>query len=143
MAKPNVLVVCPPDHYLLRNLTQIQDAAEIHVGAKLQELEPFAATAEIILYSGLTGKGVQLQQLWRHAGNVRWVHSLSAGLEKLLFPELVESAVPVTNARGVFKRSLAEFAVLGMLFFYKRVRRMVESQRVQQWDSFEVDWLPG
>jgi phosphoglycerate dehydrogenase-like enzyme len=71
------------------------------------------------------------------------VHSLSAGVEKLLIPEFVESPVPLTNARGVFKRPLAEFVVLGMLYFFKHVRRLVESQRNHRWDDFLVDWLPG
>ena len=44
--------------------------------------------------------------------------------------------MPLTNARGVFKRSLAEFAVLGMLYFTKRVRRLVDSQRAHKWDDF-------
>ncbi len=143
MAKPNVLVVCPPDHYLLRNLTPIKELATIHVGATPDTVLPFAPDAEIVLYSGLTGKGITLQELWQHAPNIRWIHSLSAGLEKLLFPELVESEVPVTNARGVFKRSLAEFALLGMLYFFKRVRHLVESQRLHNWTDFNVEWLPG
>ncbi|MBV8833935.1 MAG: D-2-hydroxyacid dehydrogenase, partial [Acidobacteriaceae bacterium] len=46
-------------------------------------------------------------------------------------------------ARGVFKRPLAEFAVLGILYFYKRVRRLVESQRQHRWDDFLVDMVPG
>lgn len=143
MAKPNVLVVCPPDHYLLRNLAPIQELGEIHIGATLEELLPFAQNAEIILYSGLTGKSLKLQELWTHTSQVRWIHSLSAGLDKLLFPELVASNIPLTNARGVFKRPLAEFAVLGMLYFYKQVRHMVESQRAHRWTDFMVEWLPG
>jgi phosphoglycerate dehydrogenase-like enzyme len=72
---------------------------------------------------------------------VRWVHSLSAGVEKVLFPEFIASDVPLTNARGVFKRSLAEFAVLGMLYHSKRVRRLVESQRKNHWDDFKVKFI--
>jgi phosphoglycerate dehydrogenase-like enzyme len=63
-------------------------------------------------------------------------------VEKLLFPELIESPIIVTNARGVFKRPLAEFAVLGMLYFYKEVRRLVDNQRAKRWDEFMVDQLP-
>lgn len=106
-------------------------------------LEREVADAEIILYSGLTGKSVTLREIWPYAKKVRWVHSLSAGVEKVLFPELIESPVVLTNARGVFKRSLAEFAVLGMLYFYKRVRRLVDNQRSHHWDDFYVDMLPG
>src|SRR2546423_7090819 len=143
MAKTDVLVICPPDHYVLRNLEPIRNAANIYVGNELKSVEEHARGTEIILYSGLAGNTVPFREVWPHAKKVRWIHSLSAGLDKLLFPELIESPVVVTNARGVFKRSLAEFAVLGMLYFYKRVRRLVESQRAHKWDDFFVDWLPG
>jgi phosphoglycerate dehydrogenase-like enzyme len=142
MSKPNLLVVCSPDHYVLRNLESIRNAANISVGDDSATLERETPGADIILYSGLTGKAT-FPEVWDLAKNVKWVHSLSAGVEKLLIPEFVESAVPLTNARGVFKRSLAEFVVLGMLYFYKHVRRLVESQRSQHWDNFMVDWLPG
>ena len=113
------------------------------MSSDLTVLEHEAEDAEIILYSGLTGKSATLQEIWPYAKKLRWVHSLSAGVEKILFPELIESPVVLTNARGVFKRSLAEFAVLGMLYFYKRVRRLVDNQRSHRWDDFNVDMLPG
>jgi phosphoglycerate dehydrogenase-like enzyme len=138
MPKTKVLVICPPDHYALRNLAPLKDLAEISVSNEEAELERLAPEAEVILYSGLTGKAVNFHEVWKHAKTVRWVHSLSAGVEKMLFAELTESDVPVTNARGVFKRSLAEFAVLGMLYHYKRVRLLVENQRAHQWDNFSV-----
>lgn len=143
MPKPTLLVICPPDHYVLRNLDGIHEKANIFVSNDLAEVEQHAAAADAILYSGLTGKSVRLEEVWPYARQVKWVHSLSAGVEKLLFPALIESPVPVTNARGVFKRPLAEFAILGMLYFYKGVRRLVESQRAHRWDDFQVDWLRG
>jgi len=138
MPKTKVLVICPPDHYALRNLVPLQELADISVSNDEAELEKLAPYAEVILYSGLTGKAVNFHEVWKHAKGVRWVHSLSAGVEKMLFPELIESDVPVTNARGVFKRSLAEFAVLGMLYHYKKVRLLVENQRAHKWDNFSV-----
>lgn len=143
MGKPNLLVICPPDHYALRNLDAIGDSANIFISNDLAELEQHAPDAEIVLASGLTGKSVPFPEIWRRAPRIKWVHSLSAGVEKLLFPELIESPVPVTNARGVFKRPLAEFAILGMLYFSKQVRRLVENQRAHRWDDFAVDWLRG
>jgi len=143
MPKPNLLVVCPPDHYVLRNLEPLRDSADISVGDDPQTLDRTAPAADIILYSGLTGKAAPFRDVWERAKNVKWVHSLSAGVEKLLIPEFAHSPVPLTNARGVFKRSLAEFVVLGMLYFYKHVRRLVENQRSHRWDDFTVDWLPG
>lgn len=143
MSKPQVLVICPPDHYVLRNLNGIRERANVFISNDLQAIEQHAPQADIILYSGLTGESVRFEEVWTRAKEVKWVHSLAAGVEKLLFPALIESPVPVTNARGVFKRPLAEFAILGMLYFYKHVRRLVESQRAHRWDDFMVDWLPG
>ncbi len=142
MAKTKVLALCPPDHYVLRNLRPIEDDLELHAGAELKDFLPFAAEAEVVLYSGVTGKIASVQELWEHFQHVRWIHSLSAGLDKLLFPELIDSDIVVTNARGVYKRSLAEFAVLGMLYHYKQVRRLVDSQRAHAWQDFMVDWMP-
>ena len=142
MSKPNLLVVAPPDHYVLRNFESLRELANVHVGNDAETLERYGPDAEVILYSGIVG-GVSFEQIWRSAKQVQWVHSLSAGVEKALIPDFVSSPVPLTNARGVFAPSLAEFAILGMLYFYKRVRRLVDNQRAHKWDAFLVDWLRG
>ena len=143
MSKPKLLVVSPPDHYLLRNLDAIRNEAEIHIGNSMSDFQPFTANADIILYSGVASGMHTVGELWAKTPKVRWIHSLSAGVEKVLSPELTESDVPVTNARGVFKRPLAEFALLGMLYFYKRVPLMRANQKARQWVPFSVDWLHG
>jgi phosphoglycerate dehydrogenase-like enzyme len=141
MSKPNLLVLSSPDHYALRNLEAIKDAANIFITNDEAAAVNFAPTADVILFSGMTGKTVDFSKVFTAAVKVRWVHSLSAGVEKLLLPAFAESAVPLTNARGVFKRSLAEFVVLGMLYFTKRVRRMVENQRARKWDNFSTEFI--
>ena len=49
------------------------------------------------------GTVLLLQDIWPHLSNLKWIHSASAGVEKLLFPELVESPVVVTNAKVSLK----------------------------------------
>jgi phosphoglycerate dehydrogenase-like enzyme len=142
MQKPNVLVVCPPNHYALRNLAPLHEQANIWVGNDTEALSKHAPDAEIIVYSGLTGETVDFAEVWHHTRNIRWVQSLAAGVEKLLIPELVESDVLLTNARGVFKRSLADFVIFGVLFHYKRGRLLIENQRAHRWADFRVGWLP-
>lgn len=41
-----------------------------------------------------------LQDIWPHLTNLKWIHSASAGVEKLLFPDLIKSKVLVTNAKA-------------------------------------------
>jgi phosphoglycerate dehydrogenase-like enzyme len=77
------------------------------------------------------------------APSVRWIHSRSAGVEYLMFPAVVESAAPLTNARGVFSASLGEFVMAAVLFFAKDFPRMRRSQAARTWDPFDVDWAQG
>ena len=61
----------------------------------------------------------------------------------MLFPELAESAVTLTNARGVFSEILGEFVVAAVLFFAKGLRRMVRSQEAGVWDQFDTVEVAG
>jgi phosphoglycerate dehydrogenase-like enzyme len=84
-----------------------------------------------------------LEPLFKAHPGIRWVHCRFAGLDGLLFPELVESAVPLTNGRGSFSRSLGEFAVAGLLYFAKDFPRMRRRQAVREWQPFDVEDLHG
>ena len=77
------------------------------------------------------------------ATRVRWVHNLAAGVEKILSREIIESSVPLTNGRGVFRRALGEWAVGAMLFFAYDLRRALRSQGAGIWDRFEHEELHG
>ena len=95
-----------------------------------------APKADVILSACFSGG--PFQTAWPLAGRAQWVHTLSAGVEHLLTPGFAASPVPLTNARGVYKRSLAEFALLGILYFAKDVPRMLANQRAGRWEPFEV-----
>jgi phosphoglycerate dehydrogenase-like enzyme len=64
-------------------------------------------------------------------------------VEKILFPELVSSPAILTNARGVFKRALAEFVVGAVLYFAKDFRRLIRSQQAGVWQQFEMQEVHG
>jgi phosphoglycerate dehydrogenase-like enzyme len=140
--KAKLLVIAPPHHPALHSLQRIGAQAEISISEETAELEHLAPAAEVILWTGLSAP-VNFPGVWQRAHAVRWIHSLTAGVEKLLFPALVGSPVPLTNARGVFKRALAEFAVLGILFHTKKVRRLIDNQRERKWDDFSVRFADG
>jgi phosphoglycerate dehydrogenase-like enzyme len=143
MSKTNLLVISPPGHYALRYLAPLRDLSELSISEDEAELEKLAPAAEVILLSGSAGKSVNFATIWKRAKSVRWVHSLSAGVDTVLFPELVASNVQLTNARGVFKRSLAEFALLGILFHFKKLPRLIDNQRRHTWDNFYVKLALG
>jgi phosphoglycerate dehydrogenase-like enzyme len=60
-----------------------------------------------------------------------------------VFDALAESAVEMTNSRGVFGPALGEFAATAVLFFAKELRRMVRNQAERRWEAIEVEMVAG
>jgi len=141
MDDSTVLVLADPTDPLLAMLKALPENTRIAVGDRVEAFAQAASEADVIL--NWTGSRELLQQVWRMAPRVRWVHSRSAGLYDLLFPELAESCVPLTNARGVFSEILGEFAIGAVLFFAKGFRRMVRSQEAGLWDQFDTVEVAG
>ncbi len=97
--------------------------------------------AEVILH--WAGSRDLLRSAFLANPRVRWIHSRAAGLDKTLFPELIESAVLLTNGTGVFSPSLGEFALAAILYFAKDFRRMLRNQEAGRWAPFEVEGIAG
>jgi len=56
---------------------------------------------------------------------------------------MIQSPAPLTDGRGVFKDSLAEFSIASILFFAKSLRRLVSSQEAGRWEQFDVEQIRG
>jgi phosphoglycerate dehydrogenase-like enzyme len=137
MSHINLLVLADPSQPQLKMLEQLRQTATVTVGNTLQAVEPSAPRADVIF--AWSGNRDLLEQIWSSARQVKWVHSMAAGLDNLLFAALVESPVPLTNSRGVFSQSLGEFVMGAVLFFAKDLRRMVRNQDAGIWEAFDVD----
>ncbi len=137
----NVLVLSDPAAAHLSVLDPLRHTARLTITGDPAQAAAAAADADIILNGMFNGD--LLRAAFPAAKQVRWVHTLSAGVDAVLFPELVESPVPLTNGRGVFKRSLGEFAVAAALFFAKDLRRMVHNQEAGVWHQFDIEELAG
>jgi phosphoglycerate dehydrogenase-like enzyme len=141
MDDSTVLVLADPAAPELAMLEDLPDTTTIAVGLTPEAFERAAPRADVILNGQADAK--VLEHVWRMAPRVRWVHSLSAGLDGMLFPELVESPIPLTNARGVFSDALGEFAIGAALFFAKDLRRLVRNQMAGAWEPFDVVTIRG
>ena len=84
-----------------------------------------------------------LEPAWSAAEDLRWIHSASAGVDGLLFPELTRSDVVVTNARGVFDEAMAEYVIALILLFSKGLLGVLERQRRHEWEHRDTEMLKG
>jgi len=97
--------------------------------------------AEVVL--GWDFSAGTLREVWPHARSLRWVHWGGAGVDAVLFPELVQSDVLLTNSRGVFDRPMAEY-VLGLIIaFAKRFPETLALQAKRDWRHRIGECLEG
>jgi phosphoglycerate dehydrogenase-like enzyme len=141
MADIKVLAFLRPNDPGLPALARMPSGVKALVAHNVDDALPLAAEADALLVA--TGNAATLERIWRAAPRLRWVHTRPAGVDHLLFADLVRSPVPMTNSRGVFSSSLAEFAAFGLLFFLKNTPHLLRSQQLAKWAVYEPGALRG
>lgn len=84
-----------------------------------------------------------LRSAWPAADSLRWVQVAAVGVDAVLFDELLDSEVIVTNSRGIFERPIAEYVLGQILSFAKDFRRSARAQEAQRWQHFESEPIAG
>ncbi len=130
-----VLVLADPAAPALRELDAIGHGVTVKIGKTADALGDAVREARVLF--NWTGSKPEVGKILQTAPKLEWIHAMYAGLDRSLFPELVESPIPLTNGSGVFSQSLGEFAMLGILYFAKDVPRRIEAKAAHKWDVFD------
>lgn len=97
----------------------------------------------------LTAGGGDVQACMPVMKNLRWFHTCWAGVENLMaFSAMAQTRNEplkplVTNARGVYSYSLAEYVLYACKYFAIDQPRLDAQKRKQVWNSFETSELRG
>jgi glyoxylate/hydroxypyruvate reductase A len=84
------------------------------------------------------------ENLPRNAPKLRWVQATSAGIgEYLRRTGLDKSDITFTTASGVHSRPLAEFTMLGLLYFFRDVPYLNACKERHHWERYTVRGLEG
>jgi phosphoglycerate dehydrogenase-like enzyme len=68
---------------------------------------------------------------------LRWVHSATAGVERVLTPASRARHLAITNARGVFSQPIAEYVLMMILAVSRRLPSLLELQAERTWQPLE------
>lgn len=99
-------------------------------------------SADVLLAWDFTSDAVR--RAWPESGpRPGWVHTASAGVDRLLCPALVADDTRVTNARGVFEQPIAEYVAGLVLAMAKDFYGSWELQRQRRWQHRETLRLAG
>jgi phosphoglycerate dehydrogenase-like enzyme len=82
--------------------------------------------------------------LSKHAPQLRWVQATSSGIGSYLARTgLADTDITFTTAAGIHATPLAEFVVLGLLYFTKDVVSLREWQAERHWERYATRELAG
>ena len=133
---------------------RLHELADLHVVGDATAAAPHIPLAEVIVYWG--------EETWPYdvlsahlasATRLQWLHSCSAGVEKLCAVFVAQPRQPgssasgskavVTNAKGVYGVVLAEHALFCCLHFSRRYPYFEANRQARVWQSFTPSSLRG
>ena len=97
--------------------------------------------AEVLLRGAVPA--ATLDRVIERAPGLRWIHSISAGVDKVVTPLSRHRGLLVTNARGVFSRPIAEYVVMMCLVIARRLPQLLDLQRERTWQPLRATELGG
>jgi phosphoglycerate dehydrogenase-like enzyme len=133
--RPAITILCPPDGGRPTGTELLEAEAELTF-TDAAGLADALDGAEALLLWDFFSEAVR--DAWPNGGSLRWIHVAAAGVDKLLFPELVGSEVVVTNARGIFDRAMAEFVLGSILAVAKDIHASHDLQTARTWHRRET-----
>lgn len=105
------------------------------------DVEAAAGIAEAEIFYGR-----RLSPEWLpDARNLKWMQATSAGLDGFFYPELRESAITITNIRGVFHDVIADHVFALILSFARGIHTYARQQLSAEWkrDTAPMIFLGG
>lgn len=121
-------------------MAAVEEFAEVRY-ARVEELAGALKGADALFLWDFFSTAVR--DVWEHADSLRWIHVAAAGVDTLLFPELVDSGVVVTNSGGIFDRPIAEFVLGSILAFAKDIPGSLRRQQAGIWEHRETERIDG
>ncbi len=124
--------------YRVKDLDRIRSAAP---GARIVNVSTEGLAdgplddVEVLLRGWLAADA--FDRLLARAPRLAWVHSASAGVERVLTPAGRARGLVITNARGVFSRPIAEYVLMMILAISRRLPQLLELQRERTWQPLE------
>jgi len=114
-----VTFVVPPPTYTAAEIQQIQSQGkdvQLTVPANADELNKLLPDADVVF-------GAINAEMLSRAKNLRWLQATEAGMERVLFPELIKSDVVVTNMARMYAPGLGDTAIAMLLCLTRGIQK--------------------
>lgn len=115
------------------------------VGSTLADFDPESIIDQdpnVIFVSHPNARG-PLVELLNKFPSVEWIHTRSAGVDFIASDGLFSSNVKLTNAKGMFSSTLAEYCMMACAYFAKDLPRLMRQKNDVNWEQYPVLEIRG
>lgn len=127
-----VLVLVPIAERHVRLIQEVDPRVRVLCTTDRERARQLAPQAEVIV-------GWQIPEPVRaEARRLRWVHAAAAGVDALLFPEVMAGQVVLTSSVGAHTVALPEHVMAVILLFSRRLHVALRNQQARRWDRQAV-----
>ncbi|MCK8517128.1 D-2-hydroxyacid dehydrogenase [Methylonatrum kenyense] len=139
--RPRIAIVTAAGESWPPGLDPLRGQAELMLANDERSLREALPEADILMVTDF--RTDLLEDCWPEQHRIRWIHATSAGVDALMIPPIRHSDIPVTNARGIFDRPIAEFVLGLILCFAKDYPGSLRYQAERAWVHRETERIEG
>ena len=140
-SKPVVTVLTAPGEKEPPGMDALRARAEVRFASDEPTLRETLPGTDVMMVTDFRTEA--LAAAWPSADKLKWIHATSAGVDALMFPDLINGDVVVTNARGIFDRTIAEYVLCTILMFSKDFPRSLKLQAEHKWQHRDTERAEG
>jgi len=132
----NVLLSFHLPKMYLEKIRKVSAGIEVNQSNDAKELLKLAEDAEVLLAGRFS------LEMFSAAKKLKWIQINYAGVESFLYPEVVQSDVIITNAKGVNAIPVAEHAIGLMFCLNRKLHLFIRNQVERKWKTSDLELLP-
>ena len=136
-----IAVLTAPGEGLPAGMEPLEGEADLQVAEDAAGLRDALPGAQVLCVTDFRTDA--LAEAWPAADALAWIHATSAGVDALLIPAVRDSDIPVTNARGIFDRCIAEYVLGQVIAFCKDFAGNWRLQQAHRWQHRETEPVAG
>ncbi len=139
MESVNVLVTSVIGDECLQQIAEVRSKIKLTDASGLLRAENRGDSASKEKLDALLSEVEVIFGLWlpqnvtSRAPNLKWIQTMSAGVDRFLDTQMVQSPVILTNVSGIHATPIGEFVLGLMLMFAKNVPMHFQLKQEKQW----------
>lgn len=126
-----VLVAVKLDQKMKQHFESSYPEVTFHFSSSKEETEKMVKEAEVLVTGGNGADEASL----RTADKLKWIMVISAGVDYLPLDTIAEKGIMLTNANGIHRIQMAEYAISSILAVARNERAFLKKQEQHVWDK--------